>query len=194
MPQQQDVSEAAYYVGANVEVSPGAVIAAGVVLQAALDSQLVIEAGVCIGTGVVVQAYGGKLTLAAGSSVGQGTLLLGSGIIGSQACVGAESTLINPAIAANQVVPAQSLLGDTSRSLIANPDTDQTAQSPNGKVSTFADAASHADSETAPDTAADLNGHGSAIVTNSTVYGREQVLKLVETLFPHRNATMSNSD
>ncbi|MEL6380879.1 MAG: hypothetical protein AAFQ89_00090 [Cyanobacteria bacterium J06626_18] len=183
------MSEAAtYYRGANVEVSPHAVVAAGVVLQATADSQVVVEAGVCIGMGVVIQAYGGKLMLSTGANIGQGTLLLGAGTIGPQACIGAESTLINPTIAANQVIPARSLLGDNSRSLKPGAEAGAEGPSDNGKASSVSEAAP----ETAPDINADSNGNGGAIAPNSTVYGRDQVLKLVHTLFPHRNATMAD--
>ena len=151
-------------------------------MQASPNSQVVVEAGVCIGTGVVIQAYGGKLTLSVGANVGQGTLLLGSGIIGPQACIGADSTLINPAIAANQVVPAHSLLGDTSRSLETDPEGIQEAT---------ADDATPETSTTPSDPAAHTDG---AIATNGAVYGREQVLQLVQTLFPYRDATMSDAD
>lgn len=178
-----------YYIGANVKVSSDAVVARGAVLVAAPNGQLIVESGVCIGAGAIIQAYGGTLILAAGANVGQGVLLLGAGTIGAQACIGAESTLIDPKVEANQVVPSRSLCGDTSRSLNpAQPPADE-ASSQNGKAPAIKETAAVGSTEPS---AADNNG--ASLVPNTAVYGREQVMQLVYTLFPHRNANLSDSE
>jgi carbon dioxide concentrating mechanism protein CcmN len=115
MPQDRTLTETAQvYVAGDVVVAPDVTIAPGAVLQANPGSRLVIEARVCIGAQVVIQAYGGELHLQAGVNVGPGGLLLGQGRIGENACIGAESTLIHPQVAAAAVVPAHSLWGDPS--------------------------------------------------------------------------------
>lgn len=162
-------------------------MALGTVLEAAPDSQLVVEPGVCIGAGTVIQAFGGQLTLASGANVGRGSLVLGSGIIGAQACIGAESTLINPKIEANQVIPARSLLGDTSRCLSPASSNHSQNAPPNGKHPTNDAIASESKPHPA---ASDHDGNGSLPVPNTTVYGRDQVQQLVKTLFPHRDAIL----
>ena len=176
-----------FYVGANVEVGPEVVIAAGTVLEAAPGSRLIIEAGVCIGAGVVIQAYGGDLRLATGANVGQAVLLLGTGTIGAHACIGAESTLINPAVAAAAVVSARSLIGDRSAEQPANP------AETNGHAPSAASQNGSTPTPTAdPKPAAANNGqvahNGHGLATYDPVYGREQVRQLMKTLFPHRDA------
>lgn len=188
MLQHGDPSAMTYYVGANVEISPNAAVASGAVLKAAPDSQLVIESGVCIGAGVIIQAYGGKLILAVGANVGQGALLLGAGMIGPQACIGAESTLINPNIEANQVLPARSLFGDTSRSHLLPPASAPNPASQNGTAPEILNGKAPSEASS------NAHNNGSALVPNGAVYGREQVMKLVQTLFPHRDALMSDAD
>ncbi|ASC70706.1 Transferase [Halomicronema hongdechloris C2206] len=105
-----------YYLHGPVEVEPGAIIAAGVVLEAAANASLVIQSGVCIGKGVIIQAWQGTLTIEADANLGSDVVVVGQGQIGTRACIGAESTIINPAIASEQVVPANSLLGGWQQS------------------------------------------------------------------------------
>ncbi|NER83130.1 MAG: hypothetical protein F6K42_26975 [Leptolyngbya sp. SIO1D8] len=206
MPQPDKRSDALddldYYVGENVRLDSDVVIASGTVLEAAPGSRLVIESGVCIGVEVVVQAYGGELTLEAGVNVGQGVLLLGAGRVGKRACIGAESTLINPQVDVDQVIPARSLLGDIRCVSDANnasaPPPDQREQDfqRNGKVPHPTDTSSSSNAELdGSDTAdVDTTGQASSLTSVKPVYGREQVLQLVQTLFPHRSAAMSDSE
>jgi len=179
-----------YFVGENVVVSSDVVIASGVILEAAPKSLLVIEAGVCIGAGAILQAYGGELRLAAGVNVGRDVLLIGAGTIGTSACIGAESTLINPSIAARQVVSARSLLGSPEGSKSTSLPNQQTDVGANGHspVSEAVSDSANASSDAVDSTDASLetmNGHGS-LTSPMTVYGRDQVMRLVQTLFPHR--------
>jgi carbon dioxide concentrating mechanism protein CcmN len=102
-------------VSGNVVIHPTATIAPDVLLQADPDCQLVVAAGACIGTGSVLHAYQGKLTIESGATLGSGVLVVGHGTIGAEACIGAMSTIINRSIEANQSVPPGSLIGDHSR-------------------------------------------------------------------------------
>lgn len=103
-------------VGGQVEVAEGVALADGVVLDAAPGCRLVLAPGVCVGSGVIIQAVRGDLVIEPGVVLGSGVLVFGTGRIGQNACIGAESTLINPAILSNQVVPPKSLMGDPSQS------------------------------------------------------------------------------
>lgn len=185
-----------YYIGANVTVGSGVAIAAGAVLAAAPGSRLIIESEVCIGLGVVVQAHGGDLIVRSGVSLGKGTLLLGTGSVGRQACIGAESTLINPQIQANQVVPARSLLGDPSQAQGNQPPLSPEVSydsSHNGQTPNTNGAANNSSSESG-DQLVPLDETSASTGPAATVYGREQVAQLVRVLFPHRDAVMSESD
>jgi carbon dioxide concentrating mechanism protein CcmN len=100
------------YIQGDVTIEPGAVIAPGVLLQAGPNSRIIIGAGACLGMGVILQAYEGTLEIQAGASLGAGVLVVGSGKIGSNACIGTTSTLLNPSIEPSQVIAPGSLWGD----------------------------------------------------------------------------------
>jgi carbon dioxide concentrating mechanism protein CcmN len=102
----------------NVSIDPSAAIAPGVLLQAEPDSRITIGAGVCIGAGTVVHASGGNLDICMGVCIGRGVLLLGSGTIERNACIGAGTTAIDPQIAEGEAIPTHSLLGDRSRGAV----------------------------------------------------------------------------
>ena len=108
-------SDTHYCKGDNVKIDPSAAIAPGVVIRAESGSLITVSPGVCIGAGSVIHAHRGDLLIEEGVSIGAGVLVLGQGCIGSNACVGSGATLINPAIAAEQVIAAGALIGDTSR-------------------------------------------------------------------------------
>ncbi|MEO1094349.1 MAG: hypothetical protein AAFX01_05565 [Cyanobacteria bacterium J06638_28] len=175
-----------YYVGENVIIHANVVIASGVVLEALPGSRVIIGEGSCIGSGTVVQAYGGDLVLSIGVSLGRDVLLLGQGTVGQKACIGADSTLVDPQVAASQVIPARSLL---ARSDVASASPGITEGSPaastNGKTT---------------DGTAPSNGHTpaaeleTALTTSPSVYGRDQVMQLVHTLFPHRRPLNADSE
>lgn len=101
----------------NVTVHPGAVVACGAILQTDAQSQLIVEAGVCIGMGSVIHARQGNLILEAGASLGAGSLIIGHGRIGANACIGSLATILNPGIAPEQIVPPGTLWGDSSRTV-----------------------------------------------------------------------------
>jgi carbon dioxide concentrating mechanism protein CcmN len=102
-------------VSGDVVIHSSAAIAPGVLLQADPDHRITIAAGVCIGMGTVLHASGGSLEVGEGANIGAGVLIIGKGGVGANACIGSASTLFNTTVAAMQVVPPGSLLGDTSR-------------------------------------------------------------------------------
>jgi carbon dioxide concentrating mechanism protein CcmN len=99
----------------NVSIDPSAAIAPGVLLQAEANSRITIGAGVCIGAGTIVHAAGGNLDICTGVCLGRGVLIIGSGTIEQNACIGAGTTVIDPQIEEGAVIPTHSLLGDRSR-------------------------------------------------------------------------------
>jgi carbon dioxide concentrating mechanism protein CcmN len=148
----------------QVEVAEGVALAASVVLDAAPGCRLVLAPGVCVGSGVIIQAIRGDLVIEPGVVLGSGVLVFGPGRIGQNACIGAESTLINPAIPSGQVVPSNSLIGDPSQAA-------RHGTAPNPVV---VEQTEQADS---PNT---TNG------TRPPAHGQKQVQDLLAKLFPHR--------
>ena len=117
----------------NVSIDPTAAIAPGVLLQAEADSRIMIGAGVCIGAGSIVHAAGGAIEIGAGVCIGRGVLLIGSGTIDRNACIGAGSTIMNPQIEEGDVIPTHSILGDRSRgevSVVETPDPPSSPSAP----------------------------------------------------------------
>ncbi|WP_008318012.1 hypothetical protein [Leptolyngbya sp. PCC 6406] len=194
-PNRLGPETASVYVAGDVQIAADVAIAPGAVLQAAPGSQVVIATGVCLGAAVVIQARGGALSLEAGVTVGQGGLILGTGLLGKNACIGADSTLINPQIAPEQMVPARSLLGDPSPPQICSvsatapgspPETgalpDQSPHSPPQKEGTETLDPNRAENGNLPPPEV------GTLATHTVVYGREQVMQLIQTLFPHRQS------
>lgn len=102
----------------NVIIHPSAVLAPGIILQAATNSRIVIGAGVCLGMGSVLQVSEGILEIEAGANLGAGFLMVGQGKIGANACIGAATTVFNYSVAPGQVIAPGSILGDTSRQVV----------------------------------------------------------------------------
>lgn len=181
-----------HFIGQNVDVSPDVVIAAGAVLYAAPGNRLIIESGVCIGSGAVIQVFGGDLTLSADVSLGKEVLVLGTGVIGARACVGAESTLINPQVPENGVIAARSLLGQLSPLPSTEAPTLTEDDSLDGgrgdRASQQAISGEHPE-----ETSGNLNGEESSLASTNIVYGRDQVMQLMKTLFPHRESLNGGS-
>lgn len=197
-----------YYVHTEGEVSidPSAAIGSGVILRAATDSKIIIGAGVCIGIGSILTASQGILEVEAGANLGAGVLMVGQGKIGTNACIGALTTIWNASIEPWQVVPPGSLVGDQGRQVptpalvidsvsemtssppvsIGTTDTEQ--ESLNGQVPTSTTAVSntaHADSSTELQAEAPTNEAG------KSVYGQENLNRLLKTLFPYNNQSFN---
>ena len=105
------------YQSGEVTIDPSSAIALGVILQAAPNSKIIIAAGVCIGMGTVLHALDGILEIQSGAILGAGVLMVGRGKIGTNACIGSATTIINCSIEPGQVVAPGSLIGDNSRSV-----------------------------------------------------------------------------
>ena len=114
----------------NVTIDPSAAIAPGVLLQAEPNSRITIGAGVCIGAGSMVHAAGGNIDIGTGACLGRGVLIIGSGSIASNACIGAGTTVIDPQIEDGAVIPPHSLLGDRSRGEVSVVETPDPAPAP----------------------------------------------------------------
>ncbi|WP_013322959.1 carbon dioxide concentrating mechanism protein [Gloeothece verrucosa] len=123
LPPVQPVSVSEIYVSGDVIIHDSAVVAPGTILQAAPNSRIVIGAGACIGMGVVLNAYRGEIEIESGAVLGSGVLILGTGKIGKNACVGSLTTLLNSSIEPMAVITAGSLIGDTTRSFTPEPET-----------------------------------------------------------------------
>ncbi|MFK0731773.1 MAG: transferase [Gloeotrichia echinulata GP01] len=105
------------YISGEVSIHPSAVLAPGVILQAATNSKIIIGPGACIGMGSILQVYEGTLEVEAGVNLGAGFLMVGNGKIGSNACIGSATTVFYFSVAPGQVVAPGSILGDTSRQI-----------------------------------------------------------------------------
>lgn len=188
----------------DVVVNEGAAIAPGVILQAEPGSRISIAAGACIGLGVILHAREGTLEIGAGVILGAGVLVVGAGTIGTSACIGAGTTLINPCIDQMQIMPAGSLIGDTSRQASAEataaaptaaPTSPETPEATTPPVAPPIEPPAPAPTppQTAPETATDAPESTAAEPpqpgeTPTILYGQAHINRLLGTLFPHRQA------
>ncbi|MGB3636008.1 MAG: transferase [Rivularia sp. (in: cyanobacteria)] len=99
----------------EVIIHASAVIAPGVIMQAAPNSKIIIGSGVCIGMGSILQVDTGTLEIESGANLGAGFLMVGAGKIGTNACIGSATTVFRSSVAEGKVVPAGSVIGDISR-------------------------------------------------------------------------------
>jgi carbon dioxide concentrating mechanism protein CcmN len=188
----------------DVVVNEGAAIAPGVILQAEPGSRISIAVGACIGLGVILHAREGTLEIGAGVILGAGVLVVGAGTIGTSACIGAGTTLINPCIDQMQIMPAGSLIGDTSRQASAEataaaptaaPPSPETPEATTPPVTPPIEPPAPAQTppQTAPETATDAPESTAAEQpqpgeTPTILYGQAHINRLLGTLFPHRQA------
>jgi carbon dioxide concentrating mechanism protein CcmN len=188
----------------DVVVNEGAAIAPGVIMQAEPGSRISIAAGACIGLGVILHAREGTLEIEAGVILGAGVLVVGAGKIGTNACIGAGTTLINPCIDQMQIMPAGSLIGDTSRQASAEataaaptaaPTSPETPEATTPPVAPPIEPPSPAQTppQTPPETTTDAPESTAAEPpqpgeTPTILYGQAHINRLLGTLFPHRQA------
>jgi len=193
----------------DVVVNEGAAIAPGVILQAEPGSRISIAAGACIGLGVILHAREGTLEIGAGVILGAGVLVVGAGKIGANACIGTGTTLIDPCIDQMQIMPAGSLMGDTSRQASAEatsaeataaaptaaPTSPETPEATTPPVAPPIEPPAPAQTppQTAPETATDAPESTAAEPpqpgeTPTILYGQAHINRLLGTLFPHRQA------
>jgi len=188
----------------DVVVNEGAAIAPGVIMQAEPGSRISIAAGACIGLGVILHAREGTLEIEAGVILGAGVLVVGAGKIGANACIGAGTTLIDPCIDQMQIMPAGSLIGDTSRQAAAEataaapaaaPTSPETPEATTPPVAPPIEPPSPPQTppQTAPETAAEPPESTAAEPPQpgempTILYGQAHINRLLGTLFPHRQA------
>ncbi len=115
LPPLQPVSNSNIRISGDVKIHPSAVLAPGVILQAAPNSSIVIGAEVCLGMGTILNAYQGCIEIESGAILGSGVLVIGAGKIGTNACVGTATTIFNTSVPSMAAIAPGSLLGDTSR-------------------------------------------------------------------------------
>lgn len=171
----------------DVAIHPSAAIAPGVILRAAPDSRIVIASGVCIGMGTVINACGGEIAIEAGANLGAGVLIVGAGTVGANACIGGVTTIFNTSVAPMEIIPAGTILGDTSRQREAieeaepEPEPEQDRATEPEKVTSET-----TPPETAPPEPEATNN--SKHPPGNPVYGQVRVNQLLYTLFPKGNS------
>lgn len=179
VPLLPSLDQSDIYVSGDVNIHPQAVIAPGAVLQAAPEAKIVIGAGVCIGMGTVIQAHQGTVEVETGAILGAGVLLVDEVKIGSYACVGAATTVFRASVAAKAILPAGSVIGDSSRQVDLNSETeiaDSQEQNQESPTPTPEKA-----QEPSPNSAADPPEQ----VSQQVVYGKVHVNSLLLKLFPN---------
>lgn len=190
----------------EVSIDPSAAIGSGVILRAATGSKIIIGAGVCIGIGSILTASQGILEVELGANLGAGVLMVGKGKIGTNACIGALTTIWNASIEPWQVVPPGSLVGDQGRQVptpaLAPDSVTQTTTTPplpastgitsqeslNGQFlesTTVVSHTAHADSSTESEAEAPTTEPG------KSVYGQKNLNRLLKTLFPYNNQSFN---
>ncbi|MGF1496018.1 MAG: hypothetical protein ACFB8W_04225 [Elainellaceae cyanobacterium] len=194
------MNEAHFFIGGNVTIHPSAVIASGVLLQADPDSQLRIAAGVSIGAGSILHAHRGILEVRDHATIGSRVLIMGHGLVGQRACIGADtSVLYQVKVDAQQVISPGSLLGDPG-SFIPMPappaDTPpsnhrQPPERSNGEAAPPAAGdpdAAPADQGPSSTPTAFVSSSTSSTVKFAHVYGRASVERLMQMMF-YRNGS-----
>ncbi len=192
-------------ISGDVVVDEGAAIAPGVILRADPDSRISIAAGACIGMGVIIHAREGTLEVGAGVILGAGVLIVGSGAIGANACIGAATTLINPCIDKMQILPAGSLIGDGGRqvtleatvepktepeiTVATTPPVEEAVEKPVEETP----AADRTKPQTPPETASSPESTTAEQAPKpgevpTILYGQAHINRLLGTLFPYRQS------
>jgi carbon dioxide concentrating mechanism protein CcmN len=114
LPRSPLISDDHLYISGDVTLDASAAIAPNVMLQADPGCKIIVAAGVSIGSGSILHAHNGNLEIAAGATLGSGVLILGSGKIGENACIGSRATVMNSSIVPEYAVPPGAVIGDSS--------------------------------------------------------------------------------
>jgi carbon dioxide concentrating mechanism protein CcmN len=194
------------YVQGDVTIDPSAVISSGVILRANPESQMIIAAGVCIGAGSILHADQGTLKIEAGVNLGTGVLIVGHGTIGANACIGSLTTIWNASIERLTVVPAGSVVGDVGRQVaevcvpatppvdssnppeavnhapkpIASPPSPSPEQPEQQYVNPPVDSQRHSSESTTEE-----EPESATSPAENSVYGQGSVDRILKTLFPY---------
>lgn len=197
------------FVSGDVSIDPHAVIAPGAVLQASPGSQIIIAPGACIGMGCVLVAHNGVMEVETGVNIGTRVLLWGVVKIGAYACIGSEATIVDSSIESNAVVPAQSLVGDSSRQPPSPTETVSSFVGPGTQVKTEFKSEFKTEFKTEfkaelntspepeppiPDDPAEQPPESSTALTRPQVYGKANLHQLLDALLPHRRVFQASQD
>ena len=184
----QPISNSDIYVSGNVTIHPSAAIAPGVLLQADPESQIVIAAGVCVGMGSILHAHQGLLEVESGANIGAGVLIVGKVKIGTNACIGSMTTILDSSVRWGEVVPPGSLIGDASRQA-------SETQRPEDTTTLVFESESNQQSDQpaeATTIATEASSNQQALETlggaDTQVYGQANLNRLLSTLLPHRQS------
>ncbi|MEC4984785.1 MAG: carbon dioxide concentrating mechanism protein [Oscillatoria sp. PMC 1076.18] len=200
LPPLQPANNSHVYLWGEVKIHPSAAIAPGAILQAAPDSKIVIAAGVCLGMGAIINAYQGIIEIETGAILGTGVLIVGCGKIGANASIGAATTIFNTSVAAGEIIPAGSVLGDTSRQVDINAAAEIVVSEEKSPPETTAsdrqteklDRETEIATESSPEPPSEAVQNGSQPPSplpqqqNSSISGQDRVQQMLHTLFPHR--------
>lgn len=130
LPSVQPFNHPEIYINGDVHIDPQAILAPGIILQAAPNSRIVIRAGACLGMGTILNAYQGTIEIEAGAVLGSGVLIIGNCQIGANACIGTASTVLDTKIESMTMIPPGSLIGDGSRTFVESPSPESESESP----------------------------------------------------------------
>lgn len=215
LPPVQPISRSEFYVNGDVTIHESAIVAPGVILRAAPNSQIIIGAGACLGMGTILTAYQGVIAIGAGAILGTGVLIVGRGEIGENACIGSTTTIFNASVAAMSLVPSGSLIGDTSRQITIEvsatpseperpplpepqPVVSQVSPVPSVEEAVAETVASPWDSEEMVAEASPPETREQASTTNrpnqASVVGKVYINQLLVTLFPERHRFNGNNN
>lgn len=134
LPPIHTISTLDIFVSGDVTIHESAVVAPGVILQAAPESRIIVEAGACVGMGVILNAYQGNIEIKSGAILGAGVLIIGHGEIGHNACIGSTTTILNTSVEPMTVIPAGSLIGDQSRQMILSAELIEELEAKQGRL------------------------------------------------------------
>jgi carbon dioxide concentrating mechanism protein CcmN len=168
------------YVSGNVTIDEGAVIAPGVILQASLDSGIIIRSGACLGMGTILNAFGGFIEINSGAILGAGVLLVGRVLIGTNACIGSCTTIFNSSIEPSALILAGSLIEGLG--LIDSPDISAEDVLQELPVDPWVE-------EIPNDLVAENQIENLTEDSKSSVVGQVYINQLLVTLFPARQST-----
>lgn len=211
------IRDAHFCVSGHVTIHPSAVIAPSVMLQADPGSHLIIAEGVCIGVGSILHAHQGILEIEAGVILGRGVLIIGSGKIGANACIGSASTIFNSSVLSGRSVPPGSLIGDRSRQMAIDSSSDaqmasepvpaQASPPPTGggaappPASGPSEPTSEQDSGSQPVSSQEAQSEPPASSSppksahssqSKVIYGQAYLERMMITMFPYRQALDSS--
>ncbi len=177
------------YVIGDVTIHERAVVAAGTVLQATPGSRIVIGEGACIGMGSILTACQGEIEVEAGAILGAGVLVVGNSKIGQNACVGSGTTIFNSSVEPMALVPAGSLMGDSSPAFVCEEIDSDTVNGSQNKPELISEEVQVPVSETE---AAAAETHKTAESPPDSikmpVIGQVYIKQMLYTLFPERQA------